>query len=101
MTRYIVILLVLTGLGYYACSRGYAGDCCRCVSKKVSQAKFLEREYREREIEGYPSLGKAIGAILEQTRVYTLCRTDFRIPYDALQRCRNQPPGTLCSRKGR
>ncbi len=96
--RYLVIFLVIAVAGHYAFGLGYDGECCTCVSKKLSRDENRDREVHNRELEGYSSLSGAVGAVWVQNKEYFECRTGFRVPTQALHHCRLNEPHPVCTR---
>ncbi len=84
--RYLIILLVIAGLGYYAFGLGYNRDCCRCVAEKIARDKFPGK-VQNRELERIGSLGGAAGSVWVRNREYVGCRTGFRVPCAILGHC--------------
>jgi len=94
--RYLVIFLIIAGFGYYAFGLGYDRDCCKCISKEVSRGKYQARAGRDRELDGFSSLGGAMSAVFVQTREYVGCRTGFQVSSRVLRDCRLAGPEPVC-----
>ncbi len=94
--RYLITLLVITGLGYYAFGLGYNRDCCRCVAEKIARDKF-PGEVQNRELERVGSLGGAAGSVWVRNKEYVGCRTGFRVPRAILGHCRVVAAYPICS----
>ena len=93
--RYLIILLVTAGLGYYAFGLGYNRDCCRCVAEKIARDKFSGK-VQNRELERVGSLGGAAGSVWVRNKEYVGCRTGFRVPRAILGHCRVAGANPIC-----
>ena len=93
--RYLTILLVVAGLGYYAFGLGYNSDCCTCVAEKIARDKFLGK-VQNRELERVGSLGGAAGSVWVRSKEYVGGRTGFRVPRAVLGHCRVARANSSC-----
>ena len=93
--RYLIILLVSAGLGYYAFGLGYNSDCCKCVAEQIARDKFSGK-VQNRELERVGSLGGAVGSVWVRNKEYVGCRTGFRVPRPILRYCRVAAANLIC-----
>ncbi len=93
--RYLIILLVSAGLGYYAFGLGYNSDCCKCVAEQIARDKFSGK-VQNRELERVGSLGGAVGSVWVRNKGYVGCRTGFRVPRPILRYCRVATANLIC-----
>ncbi len=93
--RYLTILLVVAGLGYYAFGLGYNRDCCTCVAEKIARDK-LPGKVQNRELERVGSWGGAAGSVWVRNKEYVGCRTGFRVPRAILGHCRVAGANPIC-----